>query len=518
MVLHRKIVAPAGRHLLNDSQKTKTQLVEELRELRQQLTELQHVAGKQKILEEALRQSDARCQVSLDRFRKIFEHSNDAIFIVDPSQDEIVEVNSKACRMLGYPREELLSVPMSVIHRYELDKVKLFAQSVFKEGKGWTDELTCTTKTGTLVSAEMSASIVELDGRDYMIALVRDVTERERLARENEYLQGEIRAELGFGSIVGTSSAMDTVLEQVKLVAPTDASVLIKGESGTGKELIARAIHGHSKKSEEALVRVNCAAVPSELFESEFFGHVQGAFTGAFKDRTGRFQLADGGTLFLDEVSEIPMGLQSKLLRVLQEGEFERVGEEITRKVDVRIIAASNRDLLAETKTGKFREDMYYRLSVFVIEIPPLRDRPEDIGPLAQHFVHDSSGRLGVAPPRITKTDIRVLQQYTWPGNVRELHNVVERAVILAKGRRLQFDLRATREPMARPQSSSTAESTAEDLSLVDIGRMERDVIVNALERSEWRIYGKSGAAKLLGLKPTTLSSKMKKMGISKPR
>ncbi len=236
------------------------------------------------------------------------------------------------------------------------------------------------------------------------------------------------------------------------------------------------------------------------------------------KDRTGRFELADGGTIFLDEIGEIPLGLQSKLLRVLQEGEFERVGEERTRKVNVRIIAATNRDLLTESKAGAFRQDLYYRLSVFPIEIPPLRDRREDIGPLTEYFVEQSSTRLGVPRARLTKSHLRDLEQYAWPGNVRELQNVIERAVILSRGGSLQFDLGGAAAPSvpARKTDAGTPQ-TSDDLTLDDIKRMERDVIVAALEQSSWQVHGEGGAAGRLGLKPTTLSSKMKNMGIQKP-
>src|SRR5437016_9369615 len=265
------------------------------------------------------------------------------------------------------------------------------------------------------------------------------IAKQKNLEFENEFLQDEFRA--GLGNIIGHSPALQKVLTQIATVAPTEANVLILGESGTGKELVARAIHDLSARKDRPLVRVNCASIPQELFESEFFGHVRGAFTGAIKDRVGRFELADDGTLFLDEVGEIPLDLQSKLLRVLQEGQDERVGDERTRTVNVRLITATNRDLLAEAKAGRFRLDLYYRLSVFPIDVPPLRERLEDIEELANHFIEQSSRRLGVPRPRLTKHHVQELQAYGWPGNVRELQNVIERAVILAKDGKLQFDL-----------------------------------------------------------------------------
>ncbi len=494
-----------------ESQPSTEASADEVAALRNRLLELESALAEHKRSEQALRKTE-------ERFHKIFDHSNDAIFLVDPLQDEILDVNPKACTMLDYAREELLSVPMSIIHPHEMARLKDFAQSVLEQGNGWTDELTCLTRRGVTLSAEISASMIDIEGRACMIAMVRDVSERNRLAKQNDYLNDEIRTELRIGPIKGSTEAINKVLQQIEIVAPTEASVLISGESGTGKELVARAIHDQSQRNKHPLVRVNCASIPSELFESEFFGHVKGAFTGAVKDRSGRFELADGGSLFLDEIGEIPLSLQSKLLRVLQEGEFERVGEERTRKVDVRIIAATNRDLLTASKTGRFRQDLYYRLSVFPIEIPALRERRQDIGPLAEYFVEQSSARLGVGRPRLTKSDIRYLEQYTWPGNVRELQNVVERAVILARSGRLQFQLDQVREPDVRPRrQQNTAGSTADGWSLDDIKRLERDVILRALEETNWRIRGDHGAAQVLGLKPTTLASKMKQMGIHKP-
>ncbi len=344
------------------------------------------------------------------------------------------------------------------------------------------------------------------------------IARQKSLELENEFLQDEFRA--SFGHILGHSPALQKVLAQIATVAPTEANVIILGESGTGKELVARAIHDLSARKERSLVRVNCASIPKELFESEFFGHVRGAFTGAVKDRVGRFELADDGTLFLDEIGEIPLDLQSKLLRVLQEGQFERVGDERTRTVKVRLIAATNRDLLAEAKGGRFRLDLYYRLSVFPIEVPPLRERLEDIGELADHFIRQAARRLGVAVSRLMPTQVQQLQRYDWPGNVRELQNVIERAVILAKGGQLHFDLplRATGDPPLNPPTQTTnpdLESEAE-LSLDELEVREREILTAALRRTNWKLYGRDGAAALLQIKPTTLVSKMKRLNIQK--
>lgn len=338
---------------------------------------------------------------------------------------------------------------------------------------------------------------------------------RGRLEEENLYLREEVTAALGMGEFVGESQALQHVLRQVQLVAPTDAAVLISGESGTGKELVARAIHDHSPRKGRALIKVNCSAVPDTLFESEFFGHVKGAFTGALADRPGRFEVADRGTLFLDEIGEVPLPMQSKLLRVIQEGEFERVGETRTRRVDVRIIAATNRDLKHEVEAGRFRRDLYYRLSVFPVHIPPLRERREDIPQLALHFIAQSARRMNRRAPRVTQAVLNQLAAHDWPGNVRELQNVVERAVILSQGRALRLHLEpSTSGEPGRPSPSippATRLATREELK-----RQERENISQALRLTKGRIFGSDGAAVLLGMKPTTLASRIKALGIKK--
>jgi transcriptional regulator with GAF, ATPase, and Fis domain len=299
-------------------------------------------------------------------------------------------------------------------------------------------------------------------------------------------------------------------------VAPTDAAVLVLGESGTGKELVAREVHRRSKRAGKPLIKVNCAAVPRELYESEFFGHARGSFTGALRDRAGRFELADGGTLFLDEVGEIPLELQAKLLRVLQEGELERVGEERTRRVDVRLIAATNRDLRAEAEAGRFRQDLYYRLSVFPVELPPLRKRAEDIPPLAEHFLALAARKLGRPKPRLTLASVQQLQRYHWPGNVRELQHVIDRAVITADGARLALELPAG--PAGNPGEpvlSPVPVGADRVLTDAEVRRLEADNLRTALRRTSGKVSGPGGAAELLGIKPTTLASRIKTLGLS---
>jgi transcriptional regulator with GAF, ATPase, and Fis domain len=337
---------------------------------------------------------------------------------------------------------------------------------------------------------------------------------KERLEEENSYLRAEVTAVRGSGDLVGESPALRKVQQQIELVAPTDATVLITGESGTGKELVARAIHERSPRHDRPIITVNCGAVPDTLFESEFFGHVRGAFTGALRDKAGRFELADGGTLFLDEIGEVPLPMQAKLLRVVQEQEIERVGDTRSRKINVRIIAATNRDLKAEVEAGRFRQDLFYRLSVFPIENPPLRERREDIPRLAEHFVRTAAKRMNRRPPKFTNAAARQLTAHDWPGNVRELQNAIERAVILSQGGPLQFDP----PPSTRPLSASAlqiADGTPV-ITRAELKQRERESLAAALAQSGGKIFGPDGAGALLGMKPTTLASRMKALGLER--
>jgi transcriptional regulator with GAF, ATPase, and Fis domain len=329
------------------------------------------------------------------------------------------------------------------------------------------------------------------------------------LDQENRYLREEVNRIFPCDRIIGGSFALQEVMRLVETVGRTDVTALIEGETGTGKELIARAIHANSRRKDKPLVKVNCGAIPHELFESEFFGHVKGSFTGAVKDRVGRFQTADKGTLFLDEVGEIPLDLQSKLLRVLQEGQFEPVGEDRTRAVDVRIIAASNRNLRQDVDNGRFREDLYYRLSVLPIQVPPLRHRIEDIEPLARHFLETVCVRFNIKKIPLTGKHIEALRAYDWPGNIRELQNAVERAVLVSQGKALEFHL---------PKSAAKKEPEPEEI--VTAGRQkenERDHLLKVLNKTNWKIYGPRGAAELLDMNPATLTYRVKKMGLKKP-
>jgi formate hydrogenlyase transcriptional activator len=336
---------------------------------------------------------------------------------------------------------------------------------------------------------------------------------RAKLLSEREYIESDFLRERGIADIIGDSPGIIEVLKQVRAVAPTDSTVLITGETGTGKELIARAIHGRSPRHDHSFIKVDCAAIPASLMESELFGHEKGAFTGATTQKPGRFELADHGTLFLDEVGDIPLELQPKLLRVLQDHAFERVGSNRLRQVDVRIIAATNRNLETMVETGKFREDLYYRLRVFPIVIPPLRERPEDIPALVRHYVEEYARRMRKPVTEIPAEAMETFVRYPWPGNVRELQHFIERAVILSPGHTLHAPLTELTATIQRIQAAYEKPSRHGTLR-----EIEREAILQALLESNWVVGGPHGAAAKLGLRRTTLSSRMEKLGISRPR
>ncbi len=380
---------------------------------------------------------------------------------------------------------------------------------------------------GGLFKAEATISQFEMRKKRFYTVILRNINERleaesriKQLAGEADYLREEISSLENYGDIVGESEALQAVLRSVRQVAGTDATVLIYGETGTGKELIARAIHAESRRKEKPLIRVNCAAIPSALMESEFFGHEKGAFTGATARREGRFALASGGTIFLDEIGELPLDLQPKLLRVLQEGEYEPVGSSETRKTDVRVIAATNKDLRECVNEGKFREDLYYRLNVFPLELPPLRERGEDIIKLALLFAEKTAKRMGVSIKPLTREQIDGMLSYGWPGNVRELQNVIERAVITLKQGSLNLE-HALPEAGAGPAGESRDEEAAQRkrvLTRRELEDLEKQNIIAALEQTGWRVSGERGAANLLGLPPTTLASRIKALGITRSK
>jgi len=388
---------------------------------------------------------------------------------------------------------------------------------------------------GSAIPVEYTSTPIMKDGHpNGAVVVFRDISQRreieqqreaayteiknltEQLEQERDYLRDEISVTVNFGEIIGESPALRRLLTQIEAVASTPVNVLILGESGVGKEMVARAIHCRSDRSERPLVKVNCASIPKDLFESEFFGHVKGAFTGAHQDRVGRLQLADGGTLFLDEVGEIPMSLQSKLLRALQEHEFERVGDDRTVRVDVRVVAATNRDLAQEVKAGRFREDLFYRLSVFPIDVPPLRERPEDIVPLAVHFLDCICRELGRDALSLKRQQAASLQRHDWPGNIRELKNVIERAVILSPRDRLRLDLALPGTGDAKTLADELSDTDGGYLTEAEFREREKNNMMAVLKSAHGRVWGPDGAAALLGIKPSTFTYRMKALGISK--
>ncbi len=474
------------------------------------------------------------------KYRQLYRSTPAMLHTVD-ANGLIVTATDHWLFKLGYTRDEVVGRPISDFFSYAFQK--RLSSGKLKElisgGDFQNEERQLVTKSGQVLDL-LTSAVAERNSAgkvERMLVASKDVTERNRaeralratlvenarlreeLERERDYLREEVNVALNFGRIVGKSPALKHMLAQVEAVADTPANVLVLGESGVGKELVARAIHARSPRAEAPLVKVNCAAIPKELFESEFFGHVKGSFTGAHKDRIGRFQLADGGTLFLDEIGEIPFELQGKLLRVLQESEFEPVGDDITRSVDVRVIAATNRNLEELVVAGTFREDLFYRLSVFPIEVPPLRKRREDVIQLAQHFLQQTCQDFGRKEMKLTRGQADQIQNYDWPGNVRELKNVIERAVILSKGKTLRLDLSLPENAQSVSMPGDTGHSSNEEMVFTEkqMKSMQKKNILLALKASNWRVSGSHGAAELLDVKPTTLADRMKMFGIKKP-
>ena len=452
------------------------------------------------------------------RYRDLYEEAPNA-YVAIGADRRLLSVNHRASQLLGIPAAELVNHPV----------LELFAET--PSGRSRAEEALRASFAGEDVAGrevvrrrrDGAALWVSVwmrplrgpDGRTHAVhSIWVDITdrvlaeaERARLQQQNLYLQEELKSVHNFEEIVGRSPALLAVLENVRRVAATDATVLITGETGTGKELIARAIHSNSRRAARPLIKVNCAALPAGLVESELFGHEKGAFTGAIARRIGRFELADGGTLFLDEIGELPLETQAKLLRVLQEREIERVGGGVAIPVDVRIIAATNRDLLKAVRDRTFREDLYYRLNVFPIPLPPLRDRAEDIPLLVRFLVERFSARTGRRIEGVSQETMRRLAAYRWPGNIRELENVIERAIILAAGPTLDFQIDSERPP---------APAAIEDSSASSLEAVERRHILAVLEQTHWIIDGPRGAAGILGLHPNTLRSRLKKLGIAR--
>jgi PAS domain S-box-containing protein len=480
------------------------------------------------------------------QFRALVEQAPNAIVAIDGTR-RIVLVNPAAETLFGYSREDLLgqaieSLLPERLHGKHADHVRSFAADPQARPMGLGRELLARRRDGTEFPVEISLGPIETDQGLLVAATVVDISERvkaeaalneanaelerrvaertaelqavvaevtalkNRLGVENTYLRHAASGDIKFDDIVGDSEGVKAVLHRARLVASTDSTVLLLGETGTGKDLLARAIHRASPRRDQSLINLNCAALPAELIESELFGHEKGAFTGAFQRKIGRFELADGGTLFLDEIGDLPAGLQVKLLRFLQEGEFERLGATQTQRADVRIIAATNRNLGRAMDEGQFRPDLYYRLSVFPIDLPPLRHRREDIPLLVWFIVGRLQRRLGKRIESIPAEVMAALTAHDWPGNVRELQNVLEHALIMSSGPTLTLD-----QPLRAPEGGHPPRAV--DGNLQDI---ERAHILRTLDGCSWKIGGRDGAAERLGLKRTTLLSRMKKLQIQR--
>lgn len=449
------------------------------------------------------------------------EQARDGIFWLD-EYGKIYMANTAASELLGYTKDELsemkiyqidIDVPYTVYTNL-WEKVKVEKTNKF--------EARHKRKDNKIYPVEIVVYYVKIEDMELMCAFFRDVSEKkrteqslkdaldelnllkEKIEEENIYLKQEIKINSEFADIIGESEALKKVLRSVELVAETNSTVLILGETGTGKELIAHAIHNHSNRKKEKFIHINCASLPAGLIESELFGYEKGAFTGASYQKIGRFELAEEGTIFLDELSELPLELQPKLLRVLQENEFERLGGLKTIKTDVRVIAATNRNLEELVENGSFREDLYYRLNVFPITIPPLRERKEDIPLLIKFYIDKYSKRMGKKFEKVKQSSFKYLTNYDWPGNVRELKNIIERATIISRGKTLELE-----------------ESIVTCLPKINIipklADFEKQYIIKVLNLTNWKVSGKNGAAEVLGLKPTTLEAKMKKYEIRRP-
>jgi len=535
--------------------KTKEQLINKLAEPHQAIKELQA----RKIVR---RQADEALKVSETRYRRLFESAQDGIVLLDADTGQILDVNPFLIKMLGYLHKDFMGKKL-----WEIGPFSDIAASMLRfselQTKGYVryEHLPLETKDGRLIDVEFVSNVYLVNNNKIIQCNIRDITLRKRteealrkaydemdlrvkertedlveanqqllreieerkkaeeslrealkevkqlknqLREENLYLREKINLIRSHKDIVGNSEAIMTVLKQIEQVAPTDSTVLIQGETGTGKELLAHTIHNLSARKGRLMIKVNCAALPPTLIESELFGREKGAFTGALSKQLGRFELADSSTIFMDEIDALPLELQAKLLRVLESGEFERLGSPRTVKVNVRIISATNRDLARLVSEGGFREDLYYRLNVFQITVPPLRERREDILPLVWSFVQELSKRMGKRIESIPQEGVEALQAYPWPGNVRELRNIIERAMIITTGPVLHLDVPKI------AQSGADQSGTLEEV--------EKRHIIEALNTTGWRVSGKGGAAEVLGINPKTLESRMQRLDIQRSK
>ncbi|MBN2654793.1 MAG: sigma 54-interacting transcriptional regulator [Nitrospirae bacterium] len=513
----------------------------------------------QKSRETKRRQADKALEISETRYRRLFEAAQDGILLIDSETAQILDVNPFLLNMLGYSYTDFLGMKLWEIGPFrDITASRLRFTELQNNGYVRFEHLPLQTRDGLLIDVEFISNVYLVDQKKIIQCNIRDITLRKqaeyalqkaydemdlrveertkdlveannkllfeiekrkkaeeslketlveikelksKLHQENIYLMEEINLLHSHKDIIGNSESIRAVLKQVEQVAPTDSTVLIQGETGTGKELVAHAIHNLSARKDRLMIKVNCAALPPPLIESELFGREKGAFTGALSKQLGRFELADASTILLDEIDSLPLELQAKLLRVLESGEFERLGSPHTQKVDVRIISATNSDLAKVVSEGGFREDLYYRLNIFQITVPPLRERKDDILPLVWSFVQEFSKRMGKRIESIPQNGIEALQAYYWPGNIRELRNVTERAMIITTGSVLHLDV-----PVTITQSDPCHFGTLQEV--------ERQHIIEALSATGWRVSGKNGAAEILGINPKTLESRMQKLDI----
>lgn len=463
---------------------------------------------------------------SENKYKTLFECANDAIFV--NRGPYFVDCNTKACEMYGCSKDQIIGKSLFEFSAKRQPDGTLSTEKglanvkLAEKGMPLYFEWLAQKYNGSEFMTEVSLSRIVTSGKKYFFAIVRDITSRkkteraliealreietlkERLQADYTYLREEIKLSHNYDEIIGESEALQYVLRKVEQIAPIDTITLILGESGVGKELVARAIHSASRRKDRPLIKVNCATLPSSLIESELFGHERGAFTGAFTKHVGRFELADGATIFLDEIGELPLELQPKLLRVIQDGEFDRLGSIKTIKTDVRIITATNRNLEEEVRTGRFREDLWYRLNVFPITIPPLRQRKEDIPLLVSTFVSRFNKKFGKSIVTIPNNVMNALKKYSWPGNIRELKNVIERAMIICDGAVLSVDI-----------PKNTLSMSDENKTMIEV---EREYLLKILERVNWKIEGNNCAADITGLNASTLRSRIKKLGIQRSK
>jgi len=485
--------------------------------------------------------SNSSSPLSTQHFQRVLLsaiHSIHEAVVVTDFEDRLLFANQGFERLTGYKAAEILGHPLYESLLPE-DMWEEMRQTNLRRRERQSDlyetELLMADGSSRRIMSRGTPLMDEAGEPIGTVGVLSDIEELRRLQSLRDYLVDETSRVYDTSTIVGESKALQGTLEKARQVAPANTAVLIEGETGTGKELLAHAIHKWSKRRHKPLIKVNCAAIPHELFESEFFGHKKSAFTGATSDKVGRFELAHEGTLFLDEIGELPLEQQGKLLRALQEGEVQRVGENKLRKADVRLVAATNRDLAEEVRAKRFREDLFYRLSVFPLTIPPLRQRTDDIPLLARAFLSQQTKELGRLPLRILEQDIETLCSYSWPGNIRELQNVIERSAILSKGTTLALTLKLPTEGGDNSAAAAPMESTDgpvsdlkatsihasvslgdQEMTLEDVAKFEQAVVLRAIKACRGRVYGRDGAARALGLKPSTLQSRLKKWGYTK--